>query len=161
MRLYLLRHAQAETLEPDDQRPLTRRGVQDVKRLGHLLRKRPVFKPHAIWHSPFERATQTAHLLAEETGFSGPMIVRDDLLPEAPHRPWVKTCNLMKESVLIVGHNPHLAMLAGRLLGGETYPVEVEFKKCGMMCLQRHRPVSPSMPPLWTLRWMLVPHLLR
>ncbi len=161
MRLYLLRHAQAEEGIPDAKRALTRRGLRDVEKLGQLLKNRHGFKPKEIWHSPFTRAAQTAQLLATELNFDGALEVREGLTPFDDPDLWVERCHHLDTSIIIVGHNPHLAMLAGRLLGNTTFSVSIEFKKCGMLCLERHRPFAEDYPANWSLRWMLVPQLLR
>jgi phosphohistidine phosphatase len=161
MRLYLLRHAQAEDTNPDESRALTRRGLRDVEKLGRQLRSVKGFKPRAIWHSPYVRATQTAQLLATELNFEGPLEIHQGITPYDSPGDFVDVCNELEESVVIVGHNPHLAMLAGRLLGTNDFSVSIEFKKCAMLCLERHDAFNAELPPLWTLRWFLVPHLFR
>lgn len=161
MRLFLLRHAQAEATEPDQSRELTLRGRQDVHKLARKLRKRPVFKPVQIWHSPYVRAVATARLLKSEMGLKAKPEIRPGLTPFDPIEPWLKVCHEIKHPTLIVGHNPHLALLAGRLLGTDTFTVSIDLKKCALLCLERHDEVTGTPESVWTLRWMLVPQLLR
>lgn len=161
MRLYLLRHAQATDATPDEDRALTRRGLNDVEKLGRLLRKRNALHARTIWHSPYARSVQTAQLLATELNFEGPLEIHEGLTPYDDPAPTVEACNEVEEPILIVGHNPHLAMLAGGLLGTPEYSVSIDFKKCALVCLERHKALNRGLPPMWTLRWMLTPNLLR
>ena len=50
MRLFLLRHAEAVNTSPDPTRPLTRKGHEDVRKLGEFLRARGDFE---VGYRPF------------------------------------------------------------------------------------------------------------
>ena len=57
MKIYLVRHAQAEWWKaPDENRPLTTKGFEDAEKLSQLLKNHPV---DAIYSSPYTRAYQT------------------------------------------------------------------------------------------------------
>lgn len=58
--LYLARHAHADWL-PDEQRPLSARGLADAERLAELLQAKPIA---ALYSSPAYRAYQTIAPLA-------------------------------------------------------------------------------------------------
>lgn len=161
MRIYLLRHAQADSSEPDPKRALTRRGRQDVELLGGLLKDRSQFKPDRIWHSPYVRASQTAQLLVKHCQFEGPVESHEGLTPYDDPTVTMAELSGVDESIAVVGHNPHLSMLAGRMLGTDEFTVAIEFKKCSIICLERNDPLNPELPPMWVLRWMIVPQLLR
>lgn len=118
MDLILWRHAEAEPGEPDLGRRLTGKGEKQARRMADWLH---AHLPDAarIVVSPAARAQQTAQALAE----LGPRKLRtmesiapgagvDDILaasgwPDARH------------PVVIVGHQPTLGWVAGRLLTGD------------------------------------------
>jgi 2,3-bisphosphoglycerate-dependent phosphoglycerate mutase len=62
--LYLVRHAHADYV-PDEQRPLSARGVAAAGRLAGLLGQAPVA---AIYASPYRRSWQTVEALAGRLG---------------------------------------------------------------------------------------------
>ena len=62
--LYLVRHAHAGFV-PDEQRPLSARGVADAGRVARLLGQAPV---RAIYASPYRRSWQTVESLAGRLG---------------------------------------------------------------------------------------------
>ena len=138
MNLYLLRHAEAEPGEPDATRNLTRKGEKQVEHLAAYLRKHEVELDMAeIWHSPLVRAVQTAELLAKELDLDLPLLEAPGLRPEEDPRPMALRLACARKSVLVVGHNPHFEGLASCLLSGVTHPVLIDFKKCGLLHLER------------------------
>ena len=65
MRLYIVRHGEAERLiTTDDARPLTARGREDVAVLWESLAGRGA-RPSRLFSSPYVRARQTADIIAE------------------------------------------------------------------------------------------------
>jgi 2,3-bisphosphoglycerate-dependent phosphoglycerate mutase len=62
--LYLVRHAHADYV-PDEQRPLSARGVADAGRVARLLGQFPI---RAIYASPYRRSWQTVQSLAGRLG---------------------------------------------------------------------------------------------
>lgn len=158
MKLFLLRHAEAADLYPDAQRPLTHRGTTDTRKLGKLLTRQEVALPTEILCSPYLRARQTIEVLLDAAEIERSPTIRDGLTPEDDPLALLPALNRRGEDdLLIVGHNPHLAILAGTLLGGAS----VHFRKCSLLCLERFR-FSPSQSSAsWSLSWMLTPKLFR
>ncbi len=62
--IYLVRHAHADW-EPDENRPLSKRGREDAKAVGHILEQFPI---DAIYASPYRRAYETVEPLAHALG---------------------------------------------------------------------------------------------
>jgi phosphohistidine phosphatase len=119
--LLLLRHAKSDWDDPslrDFDRPLAARGERDAPRIGKALRKRGLL-PDLIISSPAARAKETieavitaakmdADVHFDETvyGASSPELI--SLITRLPD---AASC------VLLVGHNPGLEDLVGRLSG--------------------------------------------
>lgn len=120
MDLILWRHAEAEDGMPDEARRLTPKGVKHAERVGAWLDKR---LPEAarILVSPAERAQQTARGLGRK--FS----TVPDLAPGATVAGILAAAQWPDagDTVVIVGHQPYLGMLAAFLLGGEAAPWSV------------------------------------
>lgn len=119
MLLLLLRHADAAPQASSDAaRALTPKGVAQAKQVGKFCRWNNL-EPEIILTSPLARAEQTARLVAE--GLDTPKIVTvspflaSGMQPETAIQE-LKACREL-ESVMLVGHEPDLGMLASRLLG--------------------------------------------
>ena len=144
MKLALLRHGRAAdrlTWQQDDrERPLTALGRQRCRELfPHYARFTPV---DMMWTSPLLRATQTADIAADIWQVEAQ---RSELLAidQAP----AACLSLIKglvtglatgtESVMMIGHNPHLsdltALLCGWQHGADRHPFNL--RKAGMICL--------------------------
>lgn len=136
-RLTLLRHAKSSWKDdalPDLDRPLSRRGRQDAPRMGRRLRERG-FSPDALIASPAKRARATAKAVAQELGYPVEKILRDEAIYEADLTALLRLIRHLDEAwghVMLVGHNPGLAELAGFLAGS---PVE-RFPTCAVAELE-------------------------
>jgi phosphohistidine phosphatase len=117
MELYLLRHADANTVaETDDARPLSEKGISQAKKVARFCKEHDL-KPDIILTSPVRRAAETAEIVGEA--------LKGELMTE----PWL-ACGMQPEtaleelrgyarfgSVMIVGHQPDFSLLAAHLLG--------------------------------------------
>lgn len=114
MRLYLVRHAEAEPGEPDDLRRLTPAGRETARRLGEqLATEGPV--PDAIITSPLLRARETGDEIARATGTTAEPDER--LAPGAEADDVLAAVDGRGESVVVVGHQPDCGRIAAVLAG--------------------------------------------
>lgn len=115
MELILWRHAEAESGDPDETRPLTAKGHKQAAKMAAWL-DRNLPNRCRIFVSPAKRTLQTAEALGRkfkvDTGIgpdaSAEMILRLAQWPDA------------REPVLIVGHQPALGQVAGLLIAGSA-----------------------------------------
>jgi phosphohistidine phosphatase len=161
--LYLMRHGPAVErgsagYADDSKRPLTPQGRSKVQRIaGGLMRLG--FDPDWIVSSPLVRAAETARLVAESLGGSVPMDYADPLRPGGS--PEALVAFLAKHPhrtrVLVVGHEPDLSEMAGRLIGAGRRS-RLAFKKggCCLITFDQFPPKSPG-----KLAWWLTPRILR
>ena len=118
--LTLLRHAHAERPKDgveDFERELDRRGRRDARHVAAHLADLG-YRPDHLITSPAARAVETAKIVARAVGFELAKIRHDDrtYLAEADLLLAIVRCAPAgARRVLLVGHNPGLSTLAGRL----------------------------------------------
>ena len=131
--LYLLRHAKAESANTklsDEDRPLTERGVDDVKKLANKLQKKEL-NFDVIVTSPAIRAITTAQIIAKTLDHRQHHLeVEKKLYHASPDNFFTLLAGLPKKAskILLVGHNPGLEEFA-QLLCGER----VVMQTCGLI----------------------------
>jgi phosphohistidine phosphatase len=128
MRIYLVRHAEAASGEPDHERPLTSMGREQAARVAERLATTDP-RPVAVLTSPLLRARQTAELIA------APL----DLDPEPDQRlaPGATAADLRaavadRGDTVVVGHQPDCGNIAAELTGG----AEPAFPPGGMVVIE-------------------------
>jgi phosphohistidine phosphatase len=125
MLVYLLRHGRAcppgAGLDGDAQRDLTDDGRAALA--ASLREEAPrLLRPERILHSPYRRARQSAEVLAAVLGFTGPLEATPQLLSEADPAAILPDLQAAASAggsaIALVGHEPHLGRLLGRLVTG-------------------------------------------
>jgi len=135
---YLIRHADAVPNRDDSIRELSARGRSQVAALCASLRD-TAFQPVEIWHSPLVRARETAVLLASGLGHSAALIEMEGLQPEDDPDGVAQALEAETRDIAVVGHEPHLGILAALMMGGESSGASFSFPKAGVLALQRIR----------------------
>ena len=151
MRLYLVRHAEANPAEIDPSRGLTERGRADVERVARILAGR-VADVNLIYHSGKARAYETASILASHVKPWKGLVETDGLAPNDDPVTWKERLGFRSEDLVLVGHLPHLARLAGLILSGDPGREVVMFRTAAVACLRRDE-------DLWGVEWMVTPDL--
>lgn len=158
MRLFLLRHAEASyDARSDEERELTAKGERSIVQLCQQLRIKEFANLESIHHSTLVRARQTAALFREGMGLTVPLIERGGLTPMDD--PTALRDFLLEGSAdrMLVGHNPYLTSLAAWLLTGDAFADCIDFKKSGLLCLERGSPPTAARPAgVWVMCWFLV-----
>lgn len=128
-RLILVRHAKTEQLDynsskTDFQRKLKSRGHSDSKLISKKLVKMGV-KPDLILSSTAQRAKQTAQLMAENLAYDQEKIEYQQFIYDgyttSEFLGFLEKYSGNHETIMIVGHNPEIAMLAINLTEGDYY----------------------------------------
>ncbi len=112
--LWLLRHAQAADGLPDDERPLTERGVTQGQAAGQALQRLGI-RLEACLSSPKRRAVQTAQLACEPLGVE---VTVEPALAGEPFDAAALTAGY--EDVMLVGHDPSFSMTLHDLTGAQA-----------------------------------------
>jgi len=153
MFLYLVQHGEAKKEEDDPQRGLTDKGSRAVARTAIYAQEHGL-TVSCIHHSGKTRALQTAQILADYLKPGKGPSRTDGLAPMDDPEVWAGRIAGMNENLMLVGHLPHMAKLAGLLLCGDKEKTPIDFKMGGIVCLQRFDDSR------WALEWMLVPDMI-
>ena len=152
MLLYLVQHAEARKEEEDPARGLTDQGFKDIARTAIFAEKFRI-RVNSIHHSGKKRALQTAQMLADHLKPGKGVVQADGLAPMDDPGIWAGRLAGMNEDIMLVGHLPYMAKLAGLLLCGDREKMFVDFKMAGIVCLKRDDDKR------WLLEWMVVPEM--
>ena len=131
MDLILWRHAEAVDGTPDMARKLTPKGEKQAKETAAWLKAR-LPKDTRILVSPAERTLQTARAFSEEFEVVKEIAPGSSATAVLAAAGWPDS----KSTVLVVGHQPTLGMVAAMLIAGEPMPWSV--RKSGVWWLS-HR----------------------
>ena len=115
MRLYIVRHAEAASGEPDELRPLTPEGREAARLLGRRLAADGV-TPDTVLTSPLLRARETAAEIARAVGLEAEPDER--LAPGAAPEDVRAAAAGRGDTVVVVGHQPDCGRAAAALGGG-------------------------------------------
>lgn len=133
--LWLLRHAEAADGAPDDQRPLTEKGIAQAEAVGRALRQLGENIDICLT-SPKLRALQTAERACEPLGI--PVRVEPALSGEPVD---VQRLTAGLGDVLLVGHDPSFSLLLHELTG-----VQARMKKGSLAAIRKGELVMFARP---------------
>ncbi len=113
--------ATAVTVASDAKRPLTEQGRQDVARVIEA-RKASLSDLDIVLTSPYRRARETAEIVMQGLGFSGQLLVCNELTPASDLSSVAKLLdNLIDKSginsMLLASHQPLVGEVLNRLTG--------------------------------------------
>ncbi|MCP5368378.1 MAG: phosphohistidine phosphatase SixA [Hyphomicrobiales bacterium] len=154
MKLYLVQHGEATTVEEDSERPLTAQGRADVEKVARFMAAAGVHADR-VFHSGILRAQQTAEILAkavcpENEPTEAPMSIAPKDQPGA----LADEANHWGDDVMVVGHLPFMARAASLLAAGSPGVKAVAFRPGTVVCLERPE-------DSWAVAWMVRPELLK
>jgi len=113
MRLYLVRHAQAEPGDPDELRRLTPSGRAAARDLGRRFAAEEA--PDSVLASPLLRARETAEEIARAAGVEA--VPDERLAPGATTEDVLAAIAGRGERVVVVAHQPDCGRIAAELSG--------------------------------------------
>jgi phosphohistidine phosphatase len=160
LELYLIRHGVAaergEDYPDDSKRPLTNAGISRLRKEAKALDELGVALDHIIT-SPLVRTRQTAEVFAESMKSKPSVSQSDALAPAGTSTAVIQELakHMRKARIALVGHEPNIGELAGRLIGAR---MPLEFKK-GAICRIDFEVFPPK--GIGQLRWFVTPRMLR
>jgi phosphohistidine phosphatase len=147
---YLVRHGEAFSETQDPCRALTPAGRANVERLARLAAARAI-RAAAIFHSGILRAEQTAEILGAQLTPDIQVQQMTGLMPEDDPAVAAAELQTAQDSIILVGHLPHMNRLAALLINGDSDRGVVDFSPASMVCCSRK-------DSQWTLTWILTAH---
>lgn len=117
MELYLLRHADADTIaETDEARPISEKGVGQARKVARFCEARELGKMRLLT-SPLRRAYETAEIVARHLGAELQVVpwLASGMRPPAALEHLQEYAE--ETAVMLVGHEPDLSALIAHLLG--------------------------------------------
>ncbi len=141
MEVILIRHAKAETRDPnswpdDDQRPLTAEGRAEQRAAARAMKKMGI-KFDFLVTSPLLRARETADILAKGYRWAEAAQVAEELGHEYSVGAVVKLLAKYPPdaAVALVGHEPDFSNLTSALVSKDS-DVNITFKKSGVVGIE-------------------------
>ncbi|MDH5203292.1 MAG: phosphohistidine phosphatase SixA [Nitrospirota bacterium] len=153
MFLYLAQHGDAKREEEDPLRPLSDKGINDVKKVASFISGLDI-EVEEVFHSGKLRARQTAEILIQNLKATKSPSETDGLAPLDDPKIWAEKLKTQSNSIMLVGHLPHLGKLASLLISGDTEKSLIAFKMGGVVCLKRDDTGA------WSLQWMITPEIM-
>ena len=147
MGLFLVQHGEATREDENPDRPLTDRGRRDVHHVIRLATNVGAIAAERIVHSGKTRAAQSAAAWGEALGVA--VDAADGLAPRDDPQIWASRVANTPVDLMLVGHLPHLAKLAGLLVAGDSERPVVAFRQGALVGLELG-------PAGWSV-WLVVP----
>jgi len=147
--IYLVQHGLAVASEEDPRRPLSAAGIEEVERIARWASAAGLAVAE-IRHSGKLRARQTAEILGAALSPAGGVAEAPGLAPNDPVDALLET---LSDRLMLVGHLPFLARLAGRLVAGDEACEVVRLRNAGVVCLAGEGST-------WSVAWAMIPELL-
>ncbi len=152
MHIYLVRHGDAVSTHPSGDRPLSDEGRREAGRMAGFLAHAGV-RVGTIVHSGKARAAQTAEILNGGLDGNAELGVWPGLHPNDPVAPVGERLSRTGSDLMVVGHLPFMAKLAGHLVYGEDDAI-LELHTTAVTCLLK------SDAGMWLIEWLMYPALL-
>ena len=119
MTLILVRHGEALPDSLNPKRPLSDRGIADIRRIATFLKNSGI-PLEQIFHSTKLRARQTAEVIQKTV--SPRSVIREipGLEPDDPVDPMVSAAEEWTKNTVVVGHLPFLGIFLGCLTSADS-----------------------------------------
>jgi phosphohistidine phosphatase len=150
MKLYLIQHGISLPEEKDPEKSLSPEGKDETQQTAEFLKSKNI-EVDAVWHSPKQRAAQTAQIIINSI-FCSEIQERDDLNPLDSVENFPEEIKSSNKNLMIIGHLPFLQKLASLFLSGSETNQFISFRNSGVVCLEY--------TDTWKIYWMVTPFLL-
>ncbi len=151
MNLYILQHGEAEPKEANPDRPLSGKGVHDIRKLALHMQNMDI-QLEKIFHSGKLRAEQSARLIADVLSPGVEPVQANGLSPNDDPSVIADEIGQMKENILLASHMPFVSALCSYVMTGSEN-AEFASQPGTLFCLERK-------DNKWRLAYMLRPDCL-
>ena len=153
MKIYLMQHGDAKSVEEDPERDLSLEGVENTRIMANFF-KDTRHSLDRIYHSPKTRARSTAEIIAAVLEYDVEMIEFQNMKPKDSVETLVEDIlDFEGEEVMLVGHLPYLQRFISMMLELRSDSEVLKFHKSGISCISRDN-------GSWHLEWVVIPELL-
>ena len=153
VKVILARHGEATSALENPNRPLSKRGIDEVGKMVRFLEPLQI-SVDEIRHSGKKRAEETAEILGGSVKSAKGIRAVSGMSPNDDVEPIADLLNAEGVSVMLVSHMPFLSYLTSFLILGHHDREIVNFLTASLAGL--------SKTPLgWRLDWLLHPHILK
>lgn len=149
MKLYLVRHGEAEMIIDDNLRKLTINGIKEVETVAFNLKEKKV-KVDSIFHSGKKRAEQTAEIISKNIETKNDIEFLTGITPNDPVESIILFVTQSKTDIMLVGHLPFMNIIAAQLTGLEYSDPNIQFPTATVLCLNK---VDNN----WKYNWRITP----
>jgi phosphohistidine phosphatase len=153
MQLFIIRHAHAVDAAENPERPLSKRGRKQVRRLTRFLGKTDALPLVEVWHSPLARSRETAELLIEGLCSDAKLTQVEGIQGDDDPGIIAGRLKTRRTPLAIVGHEPHLSALVSLLIAGSPNPPRFAVRKSAAIALER---VNGN----WEVHWHVSPEII-
>ncbi|MDZ7844582.1 MAG: phosphohistidine phosphatase SixA [Anaerolineales bacterium] len=150
-KLYLVQHAEAQSKKQNPDRPITPRGRNDSLQAAKLLQKLGV-EIDQVRHSGKTRAKQTAGIFAQHLSPEEGVVGVPGLGPVDDVRPVADEIKAGSQHLMLVGHLPFMAKIAGYLITHDPEHYVVDVKNAAVICLVKDQEA-------WLIDWIITPEI--
>ena len=151
MKIYCVRHGEAENADVDPERPLTEQGREGIEKIARYMGENNIHID-ALMHSPKLRAIQTGEIFAKYLSAEqvNECVTLLDEMNDV--QPLVEMIPSWDGDTLLVGHLPFMYKLVSELLVGDAnyYPL-VNYSPGTVICLEYYNNER------WIINWLLNP----
>ncbi|MFP4472787.1 MAG: SixA phosphatase family protein [Candidatus Omnitrophota bacterium] len=121
MLLYLIRHGEYMPASVDHREPLSPQGRKDIHAVARLIGESGPEAAQAVWHSPKNRALQSAKIIQDVLLTPGGIQARDDVSPNADPQACIKAIDRSRQTLIIVSHLPFIPQLLWQLMPDDVH----------------------------------------
>ncbi|MFC2075260.1 phosphohistidine phosphatase SixA [Bdellovibrionota bacterium] len=150
MEILLVRHAEAESSEVNPNRPLSKIGVGNIRKVATFIKSK-VWDCQKILHSDKLRAEQTAKHLAGIAFPDAKIELSTGLSPNDSISRVAEQLEKESENLILVGHLPFMDKLVGLLSEGDELETPFSFPPAGVVCLEFDG------VGYWKIKWTVTP----
>ena len=151
--IYFVQHAKALTKDLDEKRPLSDLGITETKRIAQTLKSHAIIIDK-IFHSGKLRAAQTAQLFSKTFDVTT-VSALNGMNPNDNVSDFLG--QITENSVMYIGHLPHIQKVVSALLTGDENCNVVQFQNSSVACLEIDKTLSSL--KCSSLKWFISPNL--
>lgn len=149
---YLIQHGEAKSKEEDPERHLTEKGKEESKKVAKFLSEKGI-KTDVIIHSGKTRAEETAKIYAEYLKPDKGILKGENLSPLDDPSFWAEKLKKENDSIMLVGHLPHLSKLLSLLITGNPEKEILKFRYSGCVAVLREN-------ENFKIKWFIIPEII-